>query len=234
MHLIASPLQKQFYTYLPKSPIYKQYSVADLPISYHNLVNQQNGGYTSHGYVASKRPSRDALTAVYIPYIAGMYEQKPATDYHIPSITRQNDFVHRPNIPETGIIFYEDHDRVAYFDFSQLNEKEEPAITYMDVGIGQTTTIAADFASFLKLFEHRYLGSPAPTLVSHHRVNAAIIQANSYEEIFDLLAKYSQLLGQDWHNDWHDLLAHFTTKPFDQFKTALNTYSQGHKSILTI
>ena len=69
MHLIASPLQKQFYTYLPKSPIYKQYSIADLPISYHNLVNQQNGGYTSHSYVASKRPSRDALTALSLIHI---------------------------------------------------------------------------------------------------------------------------------------------------------------------
>lgn len=234
MHLIASPLQKQFYTYLPKSPIYKRYSVADLPISYHNLVNQQNGGYTSHSYVASKRPSRDALTAVYIPYIAGMYEQKLGADYHIPSITRQKDFVHRPNIPDTGIIFYEDHDRVAYFDFSQVSDKGEPAVAYMDVGLGQVSILAPDFASFLDLFEHRFLGLPAPTLVSYHRVNVAILQANSFQEIADLLADYGPLLGQKWQNDWQDLLAHFGTKPFDQFQAALNTYSQGHKSILSL
>ena len=234
MLLIASPLQKQFYTYLPKSPIYKRYSVADLPISYHNLVNQQNGGYTSHSYVASKRPSRDALTAVYIPYIAGMYEQKPGADYHIPSITRQKDFVHRPNIPDTGIIFYEDHDRVAYFDFSQVSDKGEPAVTYMDVGLGQTISLAPDFASFLDLFEYRFLGFPAPTLVSHHRVNAAILQAHSFEEIFNLLAQYGPLLGQEWQNDWQSLLDHFVTRPFNQFQTALNTYSQSHKSILSI
>lgn len=233
MHLIASPLQKQFYTYLPKSPIYKQYSVADLPISYHNLVNQQNGGYTSHSYVVSKHPSRDALTAVYIPYIAGMYEQKPTADYQLPSITRQNDFIHRSNVPETGIIFYEDHDRVAYFDFAQLNDKGEPAVTYMDVGLGQTISLAPDFASFLNLFEYRFLGLPAPTLVSHHRVNATILQAHSFEEIFNLLAQYGPLLGQEWQNDWQSLLDHFVTRPFDQFQTALNTYSQGHKSILS-
>lgn len=229
MHLIASPLQKQFYTYLPKSPIFKKYSVADLPISYHNLANRQNGGYTSQSYIPTNKPSRDALNAVYIPYISGMFEQKTQHPYQIPSLTRQNDFVHRPNITDDGIIFYEDHDRVAYFDFGKMSVPNQPSVAYIDFGIGQEITLAPTFDAFLDLFETRQLGNPAPTLVSQHRVNAAILRAHSYTEIDHLLDHFGQILGKDWQNAWKKFMQNFDNQPFAHFQDVVRQKSQQRK-----
>ncbi len=226
MHLIASPLQKQFYTYLPKSPIYKRYSIADLPISYHNLVNRQNGGYTSKSYIPTDKPTRDAMNAVFIPYIAGMFEQKTTSDYHIPSITRQDDFINRSNVPDSAIIFYEDQDRVAYMDFANTVVDKEPTVAYMDIATGQTLTLAPTFEHFLKQFENRYLGSPAPTLVTAHRVNSAILKESSFEKMQDLIEQYEQILGKQWHDDWQNLIDKYADKPFQYFKQAVKNYSQ--------
>ena len=142
---------------------------------------------------------------------------KPGADYHIrPSLGKRTSSTDL-TFQIQGLSLRRPRPR-PYFDFSQVSDKGEPAVAYMDVGLGQVSILAPDFASFLDLFEHRFLGLPAPTLVSYHRVNVAILQANSFQEIADLLADYGPLLGQKWQNDWQDLLAHFDTKPFDQFQ----------------
>ncbi|OYQ67729.1 SMI1/KNR4 family protein [Aerococcus sp. 1KP-2016] len=232
MHLLASPLQKQFYTYLPKSPIYKTYSVADLPVAYHNLVNHQNGGYTSKSYVPTNTPTEDALNAVYIPYIAGMFEQQITADYHIPSITRQEDFKHRMHVPDTGIIFYEDQDRLAYMDYTHAPSGNQPSVVYMNVGLGQQITLAETFDDFIAMFEDRYLGNPAPTLISYHRINAAILRESSYENINYLIDTYGLFLSKEWQNDWRQLIAHYLDKPFHQFQESILAYSQTHELLL--
>lgn len=203
MHLVALPFQKQFYTYLPKSPIWKHYTVAELPIAYHNLVNQQNGGYTSKSYFPTNEPTSDSLSAVYIPYIAGIFNQKLQQPYHIPSLLFQDQFHYRTQLPDTALIFYEDGDRVAFFDYELAKTDNQPQIRYIDFETDQWLTLAENFQEFINRFEFCYFELPAPPMRTYHRGNAAFLSAidkpNRLKALFD---EFEDCANKYWYFEW--------------------------------
>lgn len=207
MHLVALPFQKQFYTYLPKSPIWKQYTVADLPTAYHNLVNKQNGGYTSKSYFPTNEPTSDSLSAVYIPYIAGIFDQRLQKTYHIPSLLFQDQFEHRQHMPDTAVIFYEDGDRVVFFDYENVKFSNEPKIRYIDFETDQWLTLADSFSEFISRFEFRYFELPAPPMRTYHRANTAFLSAvNKPQRLQALFEEFEDTPDKYWYFEW---LIHF-------------------------
>ncbi|AMB99203.1 hypothetical protein AWM75_03920 [Aerococcus urinaehominis] len=202
MHLIALPFQKQSYTYLPASPIYRDLAVDDLPISYHNLVNQQNGGYTSKSYYPTHEPTSDALSAVYIPYIAGLSPQKNRAAYEVPSILYQDQFTHRQHVPDHTLIIYEDGPRVVYLDYDKALTPQEPAVCYIDTETDQWLDLASCFSDFIQNFEHRYFELPAPPMRTFHRANAAFLHAQTSQQLAALWEEFEDSPHKEWYFKW--------------------------------
>lgn len=216
MYLIALPFQKQFYTYLPQSPIWGQYTVADLPPAYHNLVNRQNGGYTSKSYFPTHEPTSDSLSAVYIPYIAGIFAQKQQASYHIPSLLYQNQFQNRKKVPDTAIIFYEDENRVVFFDYKFAFLDNEPCVRYIDFETDQWLTLADTFSEFIAGFELRYFELPAPSMRTFHRGNAAFLSVNNKtKRLKILLEEFEDTTNKYWYFEW---LIHYGRSTNEELK----------------
>lgn len=202
MSLIALPFQRQFYTYLPKNPIYADITVADLPISFHNLLNRQNGGYTLKSYIPTNRPTRDALNAVRITYFAGMFVQKHFPQYMIPSLFNQKQFFCRPFIPKRSIIFFEDQQRCAYLRYSEIDRSASPAVWYFDYTTQQSFELAVDFDTFLTLFERRHFPIERLPKDSYHIANNELLKVNALTTYSPLWKYVAHINNSDWINLW--------------------------------
>lgn len=198
MNLIPLPFQKQYYTYLPQSPLYADITVADLPIAFHNLLNQQNGGYTNHSYVPTSHPTLDALNAVNISYIGGLFANTNQEPFEIPNIVNQNQFTCRPFIPERAIIFFEDQERCAYLRYDMHHPSQHPDVWYYDYRYNRHLWLANSFAEFLAAFEHRHFSLLNKPQLFYHIGNQAAISSRTPKEKSDALAYIRALNHSKW------------------------------------
>ncbi|MCZ0717887.1 SMI1/KNR4 family protein [Aerococcus kribbianus] len=206
MELIALPYQKQFYTYLPASNIYGRITVADLPISFHNLLNQQNGGYCSVSYSPSPRPSRDALNAVNISYIAGMFDQKKPVPGQVPSLFAQDEFFCRDYLAANKLIFFEDQGRCAYLGFDDDHPSQHPWVGYYDHLRQQEFGLADSFDEFLSTLEDRHFHSHQQTPGSYHIGNQLFLKAKSSQDIQNAFSYGLGVNDDYWLNLWRTYL----------------------------
>ncbi|MGX7348263.1 SMI1/KNR4 family protein [Aerococcus vaginalis] len=206
MKLHGLPFQKPEHTHLSKQNIKGRYTVAELPIAYHNLLNQtHNGGYTSPSMVLTKQPTKDSLNGLYVPYIAGLYTETPDQPYLIPNLLDQPSFRFNDAVSENEIIFYEDHDRVLTLNYADAPLSNMPRVDYYEFSTGRHFEVAPTFQAFLDQFEERYYQLPHPSLDSYHRANAAFIHCHSHQEYERLLDRYE---GSHLSSEWLDLWQH--------------------------
>lgn len=204
MQLYGLPFQQTEHTHLSKQNIKGAYTVSELPIAYHNLLNQShNGGYTSPSMVLTKQPTKDSLNGLYVPYIAGLYTQSSHEPYLVPDLLDQSVFHFHHAVNADEIIFYEDHDRVLTLNYNQAPLSNQPAVDYYEFSTGRHFRVAESFAAFLALFEERYERLPYPSLDSYHRANAAFMHCQSKQEYERLFEHYAHShLSSDWLAKW--------------------------------
>lgn len=210
MHLIGLAFQKQQLTYLPTSPLYGEIMVEDLPLSYHQLLTQQNGGYTSKSYYPTSAPTSDSLSAVYIPYLAGLLPQAVRKDYLIPSLAFQDQFKHRDSLPKSSLIIYEDGDRIVFLDYDPHDKRERdqrglaktPSVRYRDLETDQWMDLAPNFDYFIQHFESRGFALPAPPMRTYHRANAAFIAVQRPEQLARLFEEFQGQADKTWYFHW--------------------------------
>ncbi|MCY3031554.1 hypothetical protein [Aerococcus sp. Group 1] len=228
IHLLALPFQKHYYTYLSQTPIKGAIMVHDLPIAYHNLVNQVNGGYSSKGYFKSPKPSPDALDAVYIPYMAGLYPRPVNRPYLVPNLLDQESFQFSQELGAHDIIFYEDPAAVAYLAFPDdlRGSRCEAKVYYQHFATGQKLLLAQDFETFLGLGQRRHFPLPAPPIDSYHRANAAFLHVDSAADLDRLLQRYQGHPNQTWFLKW---VTYFSQHPEGTYRDLAQAYLKDLK-----
>lgn len=203
LHLIKLPFQKKQYTYLPQNTLRGGLTIHNLPVAYHRLVTQQNGGYTSNSYFPTTHPTLDALDAVFIPYFAGIFVQNAHLSWgEVPSLLYQEKFKNYSALSDCHLIFYEDEDRVVYFDYSHTILDNQPRIMYYELSTGRNFLLAPDFETLLSIGEQRYFSLPAPSLKSIYRMNHACLNITTGEEFLHLLQNSYPNPKEDWWKQW--------------------------------
>lgn len=186
---------------IPSQSFYKNYRIQDLPVSYLNLLDEQNGGYLAFNLVPTTEPTRDGLDSVGIHYLFGLHE-----DFGT-SILFQEHYHKTFSLPEYLIFFSVNDDQLWAFDYSNVTNGE-PSIRYIDMDTDQWLTIADNFATFLDLLQ------VAPPDINEEKILSRLEANHSFllgsdDDISQLLTRFETEPDKVWYFNWlAELLTH--------------------------
>lgn len=110
-----------------------------LPLSYINILREQNGGYIKFDSHSSDTPNSWADDHINVDHIFGIGEEN--------GILKSQYLIKEWDLPNNVVLISGDGHGWIALDYR--NTREEPPIIYMDVDLGRIIELAPDFDSFL-------------------------------------------------------------------------------------
>lgn len=177
-------------------PLTPSHTTTDLPDSYLKVLEQQNGGYTQNFLVQTEEPTSDGLDYAHIHYIFGIHNQ-PAS-----SILFQQSIITRETLPDYLVIFSANDEQLFAFDYSQLSDKGEPAIRYIDLETDNWQTVSPDFETFINCLEPTEILLPLQGKLSISEAEHAFLLTKDPVMLNELWMHLEDCVDKSWYFSW--------------------------------
>lgn len=207
MYLIERTIEKNFPIDDAPQPITARFTTADLPKSYLDLIQHQNGGYLQNMRIATEEPTSDGLDFALLHYVLGLHHHTP---YSL--------FQHQvPDLPDYFIIFSVNGNQLFAFDYSALDEKGEPAIRHLDIETDNWQTVAPNFTRLLEQLEAGLVEVPLEGKMTRWEAEHSFLLAEDAERIAELFLHLEATENKVWYLEW---LNRFARHPEESVRQA--------------
>lgn len=200
MYFIETPSFSTKNVILSSTPFFKNYTIKDLPDTYLQLLEEQNGGYLTKNALPTSEPTRDGLDTVAIHTILGIQDTTTK-----PSLFDQEKLHEEFLLPDYFIVFSYLDEQFFGFDYSLLNVRGEPKIRYIDTDTDQWLYLADSFEEFLLLLRKEPFTLSDAKELSLVEANHIFLIGEDFE-IENLLTRFETTNHKKWYFEW---LAYF-------------------------